>query len=192
MHRLIPRVTRPLVLLAAWAATAAWGEDTAAPGPARDAATGQATDATKPPDAKARSTPERSAAKQARACHACGGTGGLVPVCHCAPETRKRAHTTYDIRCEPVCVPGGGGGLRGGGACGCGGSSGTIRMKKTLVKKVTDEEVRGVKHEVRFVCRHCAGGDRGGCPTCTGFIARAPADGAASRWAGWLDLFGVR
>lgn len=191
MHRPIRLVACPVVLLAAWAATAARGVDTTAPAPATDRATAQATDGTKPPDAQAGGAPERSAARQTRVCHTCGGTCGLVPVCHRAPETRKRAHTTYDIRCEPVCVPGGGC-LRGGGACGCGNASGTIRMKKTLVKKVTEEEVRGVRHEVRFVCRHCAGGDRGGCPTCTGFIPRAPADGAASRWAGWLDLFGLR
>lgn len=107
----------------------------------------------------------------------CCDRGAMVPVCRCKPTTRKKQKTEYEVKCEPVCVPGCGGsacGKRPAGCCGdgCDGDgccdtpccNATVRSKKTLLKKVVDEEEPAMEYEVEWVCATCVGGcSAGGC-----------------------------
>jgi len=112
-------------------------------------ATGAALPAAPPPAAKT-TAPEREPDRSA------GCPGGLVPVCRRVPTTRKKLHVEYDLKCEPVCVPGCG--LLGhhAGECRCG--SARVREKKTLLKKVTEQEIASHEYKIFWVCRACAFG----------------------------------
>jgi hypothetical protein len=87
--------------------------------------------------------------------------GGLYPVCRRVPVTKKKPHVEYDMKCEHVCVPGCSllAECRDGDGCGCGNIR--IREKKTLLKKVTQQEVSSFEYKIVWVCRACAFG--GGC-----------------------------
>lgn len=101
----------------------------------------------------------------------CGGPK-LVPVCRCVPTTKKKPKTEYDVKCEPVCVPGCGKHVFGKRQSGCSGccSDGagccdqpccdraTIRQKKTLLKKVVEKEENAWEYKVEWVCANCAAG----------------------------------
>jgi hypothetical protein len=85
--------------------------------------------------------------------------GGLIPVCYRVPTTRKKLHVEYQIKCEPVCVPGCGRLAHCRDECSCGDVH--IRQKKTLLKKVTETDVQSYEYKIKWVCRACAFG--GGC-----------------------------
>jgi hypothetical protein len=91
--------------------------------------------------------------------------GGLYPVCRRVPVTKKKPHVEYDIKCEPVCVPGCS--LLASCRDGCGCEHVRIRDKKTLLKKVTQQEVSSYEYKIVWVCGACA---FGGC--CGGPLAR--------------------
>lgn len=107
----------------------------------------------------------------------CCASPRLVPVCRCVPTSKKKPKTEYDVKCELVCVPGCSSHLCGKRFKGCadGCSDGccdatpcdhaTIRPKKTLLKKVVDEEENAWEYEVEWVCATCATGccSPGGC-----------------------------
>lgn len=85
---------------------------------------------------------------------------GLIPVCRRVPVTVTKPQTEYRMETELVCEPGCG--LRGcllpatGSHCdGC--DNATVRTKKRLVKKVTDQKVASYEYKVFWVCRACAG-----------------------------------
>lgn len=90
---------------------------------------------------------------------------GLIPVCRRVPVTITKPHTEYRMETELVCEPGCGGLL--GCLLGClhraTGSdcdrcdNATVRPKKRLVKKVTDQKVASYEYKVFWVCRACAG-----------------------------------
>lgn len=92
----------------------------------------------------------------------------LVPVCRRVPTTKKKQKTEYDVKCELVCVPGCRGHLCGKRRGGCSGGDGcceqpccdhaTIRPRKTLLKKVVDEEEDAWEYKVEWVCAGCATG----------------------------------
>lgn len=83
----------------------------------------------------------------------------LVPVCRCVPTTRKKQKTEYDVKCEIVCVPGCSSQFLGKRAPGCCEKPccdhATIRSKKTLIKKVVDEEEPSWEHTIEWVCADC-------------------------------------
>lgn len=86
---------------------------------------------------------------------------GLIPVCRRVPVTITKPRTEYRMETELVCEPGCGG-LRGcllratSSDCGCC-ENATVRTKKRLVKKVTDQKVASYEYKVFWVCRACAG-----------------------------------
>lgn len=86
---------------------------------------------------------------------------GLIPVCRRVPVTITKPHTEYRMETELVCEPGCGGCLRGclhrhTGSCDrC--ENATVRTKKRLVKKVTEQKVASYEYKVFWVCRACAG-----------------------------------
>jgi hypothetical protein len=82
--------------------------------------------------------------------------GGLYPICRRVPLKKKKPHVEYQIKCEPVCVPGAC--LLGGCSTGCGCGT-TIREKKSLLKKTTEKEVDSYEYKIVWVCRACAFGD---------------------------------
>ena len=101
----------------------------------------------------------------------------LVPVCRRVPATKKKTRTEYDVKCELVCVPGCSSHLCGKrvGGCADGCSDGccdagpcehaTIRPKKTLLKKVVEEEEDAWEYKLEWVCAGCESGccPPGGC-----------------------------
>lgn len=93
----------------------------------------------------------------------CCGRPAMMPVCRCKPTMKKTPKTEYEVKCELVCVPGCT--RAGGGGCcekPCGNA--TIRSKKTLLKKIVDEEKPAMEYEVEWVCANCVGGcSTGGC-----------------------------
>ena len=115
--------------------------------------------ATKPPVAPEATTGQARAQTPAEPDTPQCPRGGLYPVCRRVPITKKKPHVEYDMKCEPVCVPGCS--LLAGchDDCDCG--TARIRDKKTLVKKVTQQEVSSYEYKIVWVCRTCAFG--GGC-----------------------------
>ncbi len=99
--------------------------------------------------------PPRAAADQEASAPTCP-RGGLYPVCRRVPLKKKKPHVEYQMKCEPVCVPGSG--LLGGCPTGGGGGT-TIREKKSLLKKTTEREVDSYEYKIFWVCRACAFGD---------------------------------
>jgi hypothetical protein len=83
--------------------------------------------------------------------------GGLYPICCRVPLRKKKPHVEYQIKCERVCVPGAG--LLGGCSTGCRCGTTTIREKKSLLKKMTEQEVDSYDYKILWVCRDCAFGD---------------------------------
>jgi hypothetical protein len=100
--------------------------------------------------------PPRAAADQEASAPSCP-RGGLYPVCRRVPLKKKKPHVEYQMKCEPVCVPGAG--LLGGCSTGCGCGTTTIREKKSLLKKTTEQEVDSYEYKLVWVCRACAFGD---------------------------------
>jgi len=142
----------------------------------------------------AAATDQRPAAAAAPACGVCGGSCGLEPVCVCEPATRKVKKTSYAMRCEPVCVADGRAGGHAAAAasctatgCGCDGScsSASIRMRKQLVKTVTEEEVDVIERKIEYRCRHCAGIEAA--PSCSACAGHGPAGEPAVPW--WRRLW---
>jgi uncharacterized membrane protein YgdD (TMEM256/DUF423 family) len=128
------------------------------------------------------------------ACRLCGACCGLQPVCVCEPVTKKKPKTTYSMKCEPVCVPGPcllhhgkatrhRAGCTGPACDGCCGAA-TVRMKKVLLKKVTEEEVDAIERKVEYVCCHCAGIEAA--PTCSSCSGHGPEVGHSRPWWRWL------
>jgi len=128
----------------------------------------------------------------------CGGPK-LVPVCRCVPTTNKKPTTEYEVECELVCVPGCGKHLFGKRQSGCSGccfdgagccdrpscDHAKIRHKKTLLKKVVDEEEDAWEYKVEWVCANCAAGCcSDGCSSCVPSPAGRPWHGFREFWRG--------
>jgi hypothetical protein len=103
----------------------------------------------------------------------CCGHPGMIPVCRCVPVTKKKPKTEYEVKCELVCVPGCGTfhpkhpcdkhhGCSEAGCTSCCDTpccdNTTIRKKKTLMKKVVDEEYDAWEYKIEWVCAPCAVG----------------------------------
>jgi hypothetical protein len=95
---------------------------------------------------------------------------GLIPVCRRVPVTITKPHTEYRMETELVCEP----------ACGLAGclrkhhdgdcescDAATVRTKKRLVKKITDQKTQSYEYKICWVCRACAGLG-GHCPRAAG------------------------
>jgi len=191
-RKISPMLVGPVLLILAAASLVQAAEQAADAAKNPPAASGKA--ATPPaPYEDSESTPGASGG-------CCGGPK-LVPVCRCVPTTKKKPKTEYEVKCEPVCVPGCGKHLFGKRHSGCSGSSpdgagccdqpccdhATIRQKKTLLKKVVEKEEDALEYKVEWVCATCAAGC---CPDgCSAGAAAAP----GRRWQGfhefWRALF---
>lgn len=130
----------------------------------------------------------------------CCGHPGMIPVCRCVPITKKRPKTEYEMKCEFICVPGCGKfeckhlcdkhhGCTDAGCTSCCDQpccdNATIRKKKTLMKKVVDEEYDAWEYKVEWVCAPCAVG----CCTAPGCCDSPDGCGPAGRH-GKPSLFG--
>jgi hypothetical protein len=85
---------------------------------------------------------------------------GPIPVCRRVPVTITKPHTEYRMETELICEP----------ACGLASclrkhhradcescEAATVRTKKRLVKKVTDQKTQSYEYKICWVCRACAG-----------------------------------
>ena len=85
---------------------------------------------------------------------------GLIPVCRRVPVTITKPQTEYRMECELVCEPGCclAGCLQGRSDAACDRCRhATVRTKKRLVKKVTEEKVASHEYTICWVCPACAG-----------------------------------
>lgn len=85
---------------------------------------------------------------------------GLIPVCRRVPVTITKPHTEYRMETELVCEP----------ACGLASclrthhrarcescTAATVRTRKRLVKKITDQKTLSYEYRICWVCPACAG-----------------------------------
>lgn len=95
---------------------------------------------------------------------------GLIPVCRRVPVIINKPHTEYRMETELVCEPACGLASclrkhRHAGCMSC--EAATVRTKKRLVKKVTDQKTQSYEYRIRWVCAACAGLG-GHCPCAAG------------------------
>ncbi|MFM9009936.1 MAG: hypothetical protein ACKON8_03435 [Planctomycetota bacterium] len=122
------------------------------------------------------------AASAPPACLRCGASCDLEPICVYIPSTKKVPKNTYDVDCEPICLPGCGSSPWGlarqppASCCDCGETPcdcpGRVRTRKRLRTEIVEEETRVVERKVEYLCRSCS--DRGSPSCCRGRRSSAP------------------